>query len=49
MTCVIIGDIVAKGEIAPNEQFLILLQRYQNSFAVDALKPIYKSERVNFK
>ena len=42
-----IENIVAKGEIACFEQFLLLLQFFQKSSAADALKYVYMRERFN--
>ena len=38
---------VAKGEIARFEQFLHMLQCFQESSAADASKCVYRWERVN--
>ena len=36
----IVENIVAKGDVARNERFLLLPQRFQNSSAVDALESV---------
>ena len=42
-------NIVTNGEIAHYEQFLHLPQSFQNTFAADESKCIYKWERVNLR
>ena len=42
-----IENIVAKGEIAQNEQFLLLSQEFQKSSAAEASKGVYLWERFN--
>ena len=42
-----VEKIMAKGEIARFEQFLLLSQCFQKSSAVDASKCMYRLERVN--
>ena len=41
-----VENIVAKGEIAHDEQFLLLSQCFQNSFAAEASWRVYMWERV---
>ena len=42
----LVENIVAKGEIVHNEQFLLLSQWFQKSSAVEASEGVYMCERV---
>ena len=42
-----IENIVAKGEIARFEKFLLLSQCFQKSSAADASESVYMRERIN--